>query len=74
MDWSFAFVVQPYGDRWRTHRRLFHREFQGKNAKRFEPHQTKSTHTLLKRLLESPAAWEGHLRQYVKISFLSSPR
>lgn len=65
MGWGWSFAMMPYGDFWRAHRRLFHKEFDGPALKRHHPHQTRVVNNLLRQLLDSPARWNEHLRQYV---------
>ncbi|KZP23290.1 cytochrome P450 [Athelia psychrophila] len=62
-DWSFALL--PYGDEWRAHRRLAAIEFDARTIPKFNPAFTRNAHGLLRRLLESPEAWNQHIRHQV---------
>ncbi|KAJ7600849.1 cytochrome P450 [Mycena floridula] len=50
--WSFGF--QPDGEFWRTHRRLFDREFKPSSALRYRPIQMHHLHNFLRHLLCNP--------------------
>ncbi|KDR70118.1 hypothetical protein GALMADRAFT_144803 [Galerina marginata CBS 339.88] len=50
------------GDRWRKHRRMFHRQFQQSVASTYWPIQRREAHALLRRLLDSPNNLDYHLR------------
>ncbi|KAG6809315.1 hypothetical protein H0H92_000727 [Tricholoma furcatifolium] len=63
MGWSFNVAFMAYGDHWRQHRELLHREFHPNAAMRFRPHELKATHGLLRRLLETPDDLIKHLQQ-----------
>jgi cytochrome P450 len=47
----------------RLHRRLMHQTFHPAAAKRFQPHEIKATHGLLRRMLDDPDNLIGNLRQ-----------
>lgn len=51
------------GERWKAHRRMFHRQFQQSVAPVHWPTQRKEVHTLLRSLLQSPEELIEHLRQ-----------
>ncbi|KAG6819914.1 hypothetical protein H0H93_007448 [Arthromyces matolae] len=51
-----------YGDRWKAHRRMFHRQFQQSNAPVYWETQRKDAHALLRSLLDSPQDLIEHLR------------
>jgi hypothetical protein len=51
------------GERWRDHRKMFHRQFQQSVAPIHRPVQLKSAHGLLRLLLEKPKDLINHLRQ-----------
>ena len=67
-DWPLGFM--PYGNRWRTHRRLFHRFFNVSAVERFDPQLFKGVRTFLSRIAESPEDFADHTRLYV----ISRPR
>ncbi|EDR06195.1 uncharacterized protein LACBIDRAFT_236602, partial [Laccaria bicolor S238N-H82] len=50
------------GDRWRTHRKMFHQHFQQSVAHTHWPVQRREVHALLRRLLNSPQNLINHLR------------
>ncbi|KAG6908817.1 hypothetical protein DXG01_003170 [Tephrocybe rancida] len=54
MGWGWNVGFMPYGDLWRHHRRLLHQEFHPSAAMRFQPHELKATHNLLRRFLDAP--------------------
>ncbi|KJA17691.1 hypothetical protein HYPSUDRAFT_146170 [Hypholoma sublateritium FD-334 SS-4] len=65
LGWDFSFAHMPYGDRWRTHRRLFHDQFQQSIAPAYWPIQQREAHALLRRLLHSPEKLDYHLRHNI---------
>ncbi|KZP10610.1 cytochrome P450 [Athelia psychrophila] len=72
MGYGGAFGTMPYGSYWRSHRRLFHSEFEaeGKGAIWHHPHLKRGVSDLLRNLLESPDRWETHLRQQMGATIL----
>ena len=71
-DWPLGFM--PYGNRWRTHRRLFHRFFNVSTVERFDPRLFKGIRSFLKRLAESPEDFADHTRLYVAFWLRSEPK
>ncbi|KAG6908818.1 hypothetical protein DXG01_003171 [Tephrocybe rancida] len=63
MGWGFNVGFMAYGEYWRHHRRLLHHEFHSSAAMRFQPHEIRASHGLIRRLLESPDDLIGNLRQ-----------
>ncbi|ESK89264.1 cytochrome p450 [Moniliophthora roreri MCA 2997] len=64
MGWDWNFGLQPYGDKWRTRRRIFLQSFNPNAAQQFRPQEIKATHFLLGRLLDNPEAFIVHLRHH----------
>ncbi|KAF4610328.1 hypothetical protein D9613_010451 [Agrocybe pediades] len=62
MGWDFSFGHMQYGERWRKHRRMFHRQFQQSVAPTHWPIQRREAHALLRNLLHSPENLDYHLR------------
>ncbi|KAF5381630.1 hypothetical protein D9615_005548 [Tricholomella constricta] len=62
MGWDWTFGHMPYGERWKAHRRMFHRQFQQSVAPAHWPVQRKEAHALLRRILDSPDDLIDHLR------------
>ncbi|GLB41181.1 putative cytochrome p450 [Lyophyllum shimeji] len=62
MGWDWTFGHMPYGERWKAHRRMFHRQFQQSVAHIHWPVQRKEAHSLMRRLLDSPDNLMEHLR------------
>ncbi|KAJ7128674.1 cytochrome P450 [Mycena epipterygia] len=60
MGWDSNVAMMKYGDTWRTNRRLLR---QGFNPAIYRPLELTATRTLLGRLLDSPDAFDAHLRQ-----------
>ncbi|KAG5635545.1 hypothetical protein H0H81_010909 [Sphagnurus paluster] len=69
MGWGFNSGMMPYGDEWRSHRRLMHKQLH--QPERFQPHQLRATHGLLRRLLDEPNNLERHLRQMAGETIIS---
>ena len=55
----------PYGSRWRTHRRLFHRFLDAFAVERFDPRPFQGICSFLRRLAESPECFADRTRLYV---------
>ncbi|KAF7330594.1 Cytochrome P450 [Mycena sanguinolenta] len=51
MGWDFAIAFMKYGDRWRSHRKIFHEAFNIGAVEQFQPQELAATHELLRRLL-----------------------
>ena len=62
-DWALGFM--PYGNRWRIHRRLFHRFFNASAIERLDPQLFKGIRRFLRQLAESPEDFADHTRLYV---------
>ncbi|KAJ7596548.1 cytochrome P450 [Mycena floridula] len=62
MGWDWSFGHMRYGERWKNHRRMFHKQFQASNVSMFLPIQLKEAHKLLRRLLKEPNDLINHLR------------
>ena len=59
---QWAFTIFEYGERWRTHRRLFHEFFNMATVDRYDEDQRKSTSRLLKSLGDNPAEFYHHIQ------------
>jgi len=59
---KWAFTAFEYGERWRTHRRLFHEFFSIATVDRYDEDQRKAASRLLKNLSENPADFDHHIR------------
>ena len=59
---KWAFAVFEYGQRWRTHRRLFHQFFNIAAADRYDEDQRKAVSRLLKNLGDDPADFHHHIQ------------
>ncbi|KAF8661211.1 hypothetical protein AX16_001491 [Volvariella volvacea WC 439] len=62
MGWDYIFVLMKYGATWRQHRRFMHQSCNSNAVKRFKPHITKSTHTLMQNLLAKPGDFQRHIQ------------
>ncbi|GJE96513.1 cytochrome P450 [Phanerochaete sordida] len=60
--WHRNFSLLPYGAGWRTRRRLFHQHFRPMAVPQYHSRQTKSVHTLLQMLLDTPNEYREHIR------------
>ncbi|KAF9645995.1 cytochrome P450 [Thelephora ganbajun] len=59
MDWALSLL--PYGEKWRSYRKLFHEILNVRTAENFDSHQYKRTHSFLWRLLNSPENFEDDI-------------
>ncbi|PFH49608.1 hypothetical protein AMATHDRAFT_76109 [Amanita thiersii Skay4041] len=62
MGWDWSFGHMPYGEKWKTHRKMFHQQFQQSVAPIHWPTQTREAHVLIRSLLYSPQDLINHLR------------
>ncbi|KAJ8081611.1 hypothetical protein PM082_007457 [Marasmius tenuissimus] len=63
IGWNRDFIFMPYGDAWRTRRRLFHQEFPNTGARpSHDLHQTAVNRLLIKNLLRDPENFNRHLK------------
>ncbi|THU90783.1 cytochrome P450 [Dendrothele bispora CBS 962.96] len=69
-DWHIAFM--PYGDTWKEHRTLFHKELQPPATLLYRPRQLEAIRKVLLRFLESPDDYLSHLRHMVGTIILST--
>ncbi|KAJ7467799.1 cytochrome P450 [Mycena galericulata] len=60
---DFLVGFMRYGEYWRSHRRLFHRELHATAAQAFQPRERAATHGVLRKLLDTPDDFMDHLRQ-----------
>jgi hypothetical protein len=63
IKWDFSFGVQPYGVRWRRHRRTFHDFFNINAVSKYQPIQRREVHAFLRQLLVTPENFLQHIRQ-----------
>ncbi|KAI0092432.1 CyP450 monooxygenase [Irpex rosettiformis] len=52
--WNFNMATMPYGNRWRSVRRMFHQHFNQAVTPNYRDKQTKEIHAFLRRCLEQP--------------------
>ncbi|KAF8634038.1 hypothetical protein AX17_004303 [Amanita inopinata Kibby_2008] len=71
MGWDWSFGHMRYGERWKTHRKMFHRQFQQSVAPTHWPVQLREAHTLLRHLLHSPQDLINHLRHNAASTIMS---
>jgi len=57
----WAFTAFEYGERWRTHRRLFHEFFNIATVDRYDEDQRKAASRLLKNLSDNPTDFRHHV-------------
>ena len=60
----------PYGERFRTQRRMMQQTFNSQNVKVYRDSQKKRVADLLKDVLDDDQSWVYSVRQYVAISIL----
>ncbi|EGO24745.1 hypothetical protein SERLADRAFT_449501 [Serpula lacrymans var. lacrymans S7.9] len=60
--WSYNTGFMRYGDRWRQHRRLFHRVFKPEVALAYRPLQMRKVHQCLVGLIETPKEYDSLLQ------------
>ncbi|KAG1880062.1 cytochrome P450 [Suillus subluteus] len=66
-DFNPAFL--PYGDRWRLHRRIYHRAFRQAEIPTYHPVQLRSAHKMLFSFLQDPNDYSRHFEMF-SVSFI----
>ncbi|KAJ7486669.1 cytochrome P450 [Mycena latifolia] len=69
-NWNFGFM--RYGPRWKTHRKVFMRQFRPSEVLFHRPSELEAARALLQRLLDSPEKFERHLRHMAGMVILST--
>ncbi|KAG9218358.1 hypothetical protein CCMSSC00406_0007271 [Pleurotus cornucopiae] len=71
MGWKSMFSVQPYGQQWRDHRKVFWQEFHPEHGRlHHRPIQLRCSRDLIRRLYESPLDFQTHIRHMTASSIL----
>lgn len=65
MGWDFSLVLMPYGDKWRSHRRMFHQSLRFDSAVSFRPVQLSKVQNLVGNLAAHPQDFMHHLKKCV---------
>nr|AAS88582.1 PAH-inducible cytochrome P450 monooxygenase PC-PAH 3 [Phanerodontia chrysosporium] len=60
--WHRNFSLMPYGEGWRTRRRLFHQHFRPMAVPQYHTRQLKAVHGLVQSLFEAPQNYKEHIR------------
>lgn len=72
MGWKSMFSVQPYGQQWRDHRKVFWQEFHPEHGRlHHRPIQLRCSRDLIRRLYESPLDFQTHIRHMIASSILT---
>ncbi|CDO70543.1 hypothetical protein BN946_scf184573.g11 [Trametes cinnabarina] len=66
--WDWALPIIPYGAWWRRSRRAFHEHFNASVIVRYRAVQLEAMGRFLRRLLESPEAFERHIKHFIASS------
>ncbi|KAI0796042.1 cytochrome P450 [Abortiporus biennis] len=64
IGWSHFLAFLPYGDRFQRQRKLFQQPLTKKGVLVYQNMQTEATHILLNNLLQTPAAFDEHVRRW----------
>ncbi|GJE96494.1 cytochrome P450 [Phanerochaete sordida] len=70
--WWRAWVMLPYGDNWRMHRKLFHQSFRPQSVSQFRPRQIVAQRKLLQLMLDKPEGFSENLRFAIGSSILNA--
>ncbi|KAF8558411.1 cytochrome P450 [Imleria badia] len=62
--WSFNFGWAPYGDEWRSQRRIFHQAFRAEAALAFRPVQLRKARQLVLDILVAPRDFYKHIQRF----------
>ncbi|EKM55882.1 uncharacterized protein PHACADRAFT_209394 [Phanerochaete carnosa HHB-10118-sp] len=60
--WRRSWVMLPYGEYWREHRRFFHHHFRPSAVPQYHSKQTKAARRLLQLILYTPGNFTKHIR------------
>jgi cytochrome P450 len=71
MGWDWNVANMPYGESWRHHRSLLQLGFRPKTAFHYQPQEVKSTHKLLRQILDTPQDLFAHARHSVTTTLMS---
>lgn len=71
MGFDFHFGLMPYGNEWRERSRWMYRYLRANDTARFQPHEMKATHGLLRRLLDEPDNFMDHIRHMAGETIIS---
>ncbi|KAH8103319.1 cytochrome P450 [Cristinia sonorae] len=63
MKFDWMFVLMPYGERWRRHRKTFKKYFGKRAADQYRIVHDEQSRALLRRLKDSPEQFFSHIRQ-----------
>ncbi|OJA08941.1 hypothetical protein AZE42_07502 [Rhizopogon vesiculosus] len=72
--WEWATPFLRYGERFKTHRRLFHQVFRPEAILSYRPKQLQKAFEMLPRLLHDPTGYAGHFESSVLICLLPKPQ
>lgn len=64
MSLTSTLIEQPYGDTWRTIRKIAHRIFNEAAARSYAPYQDLESKAMLLDFLDEPNEFYNHLRRY----------
>ena len=66
--WSFNFGWAPYGDKWRSQRKIFHQAFRAEAAIAYRPVQLKKARQLILDILREPHDFVKHIQRRVLLN------
>ncbi|KAG9318131.1 cytochrome P450 [Chiua virens] len=69
--WSFSFGFTPYGDQWRSQRRIFHQAFRAEATPAFHPVQLKKARQLILHILSAPHVFFDHIQRFAAAVIMS---
>ncbi|GJE96501.1 cytochrome P450 [Phanerochaete sordida] len=70
--WWRAWLMLPYGDSWRMHRKLFHQSFRPQAVSQYRPQQVVAQRKLLQLMLDKPEGYSENLRFAIGSSILNA--
>ncbi|OJA11112.1 hypothetical protein AZE42_11749 [Rhizopogon vesiculosus] len=72
--WEWATTMLRYGERFKTHRRIFHQAFRPEAVLSYRPKQLQKAFEMLSRLLHDPTSYVGHFESSVLSCLLQKPQ
>ncbi|GJE96510.1 cytochrome P450 [Phanerochaete sordida] len=70
--WWRSWVMLPYGNSWREHRKLFHQSFRPQNVSQYHPQHVLAQRRLLQLMLDHPKDFSENIRFAIGSSILKA--
>ncbi|KAJ8454431.1 hypothetical protein ONZ45_g19310 [Pleurotus djamor] len=68
--WYMTLATHHYGTTWRKHRTLYQNQFKSETVQQLQPLLLGKSHEFLRRLLDAPDDWAGHIAHIVAANIM----